>query len=133
MIPAQLLRLGRVVCTCRRRGATMTRGAPTTKRRGEGGDQLGEASDFLFQLLNILRVGCGGGRYGCYGRYSYTCTSMTLSAMSASFPKSMDTSAEANTIRTLAGNHSKNSSLRKKLSVDAPILSPRSCCIFLNS
>ena len=56
-------------------------------------------------------------------------TSMILSAMSASLGRSVVASAEARTIRTLAGRRCRKSSFRNALSVVGPRWSPSSCCI----
>ena len=61
-------------------------------------------------------------------------TSIALSAMSASLPRSMDESAEARTILTLSGSLWRKSSRRKELaSADVPSLSPRSCSLCLSN
>ena len=57
-------------------------------------------------------------------------TSIILSVMSASFWRSIAVSAEARTIRTLAGRRWRKSSFKKACSSRAASRwSPRSCCI----
>ena len=60
-------------------------------------------------------------------------TSITLSAMSASQPSSIDVSAEARTILTLGGSLWRNNCRRKEFEFGELSLSWRSCCMCRNS